>query len=65
MVDRLAGDVALRGRLVDRGRATAAAFDVERLTDCFEGWLEAAVSGDRAHRPADRAFRIEDDDVRA
>ena len=64
-VQRLADDAPLRTRLVARGEATAAAFDVERLTDCFEAWLTAAADGYRAGRPASRSFRIEGDEVRA
>jgi glycosyltransferase involved in cell wall biosynthesis len=64
-VERVAGDRGLRRRLVDRGAATAAAFDVERLTDCFEAWLTGAASGFAGGRPADRSFHLDGDDVRA
>ena len=64
-VQRLAGDPGLRQRLVARGFATAAAFDVDRLTDSFEAWLTGASSGHPQGRPPTRAFRVEGDDVRA
>ena len=38
-----------------RGRSTAAAFDVDRLTDCFEAWLVGAAAGFPAGRPPSRA----------
>jgi glycosyltransferase involved in cell wall biosynthesis len=64
-VTRLAGDAELRARLVARGPATAAAFDVERLTDCFEAWLVGAAGGYAGGRPAPRSFRIDGDQVHA
>ena len=51
-------------RLVRHGRTTAAAFDVERLTDCFEAWLAGAATGFPAGRPPSRRFRVEGDACR-
>jgi glycosyltransferase involved in cell wall biosynthesis len=62
-VERLAGDPDLRARLVARGRSTAAAFDVDRLTDCFERWLVGAATGYPDGRPEPRSFRFEGDDA--
>jgi glycosyltransferase involved in cell wall biosynthesis len=64
-VDRLAADPALRAELVAQGLRTAAAFDVDRLTDCFEAWHDAAASGFRSGRPPSRSFRLEGTDVSA
>jgi glycogen(starch) synthase len=64
-VRRLAADAELRTDLVRVGAATAAAFDVERLTDCFAAWLAGAAAGHPNGRPASRAFRIEGDRVDA
>jgi glycogen(starch) synthase len=64
-VHRLAGDDDLRRRLVHHGLATAAAFDVERLTECFAAWLTGAVAGFPGGRPASRRFRVEGDRVDA
>jgi glycogen synthase len=64
-VQRLAADGALRGRLVRHGQATAAAFDVGRLTECFEAWLVGAAAGFPQGRPPDRRFRVEGDRVLA
>jgi hypothetical protein len=47
------------------GAATAAAFDIERLTDCFEAWVTGAASGYADGRPAPRSFRIDGDAVHA
>ncbi|MGH9185267.1 MAG: glycosyltransferase family 4 protein [Acidimicrobiales bacterium] len=44
-VERLADDPSLRARLVSAGFETAEYFDVERLTDAFEAWYEAALAG--------------------
>jgi glycogen(starch) synthase len=62
-VQQVAGDAALRERLVRVGRATAAAFDVERLTDCFAAWLTGAAAGFPDGRPPSRRFRVEGDRV--
>jgi glycogen(starch) synthase len=64
-IQRLAGDDELRARIVDRGLATAAAFDVERLTDCFDAWLAGAAAGFPSGRPPSRRFRVEGDRVEA
>jgi glycosyltransferase involved in cell wall biosynthesis len=64
-VERLAADAARRARLVRTGAATAAAFDVERLTDCFEAWLTGAAAGFPEGRPPSRSFRIDGDRVHA
>lgn len=64
-VQRMAADPELRADLVRRGLRTAAAFDVDRLTECFEAWLTGAASGFAHGRPSTRAVRFEDDDVRA
>lgn len=64
-VRRLGADAELRRHLVHLGAATAAAFDVERLTDCFASWLEGAATGHSRGRPPSRAFRIEGDRVDA
>lgn len=58
-VRRLAADGELRRTLVDRGLATAATFDVDRLADSFEGWLDFETSGRTTGRPTDRSFRTE------
>ncbi|MCU1378723.1 MAG: glycosyl transferase group 1 [Acidimicrobiales bacterium] len=54
-VTRLAGDAALRDRLVAGGLATAAELDTDRLADVFEAWHVAAAEGFRhgppPHRP--------------
>lgn len=64
-VERLAADPALRADLVRRGMATAAAFDVDHLVDCFEAWLLGAATGFAAGRPPSRAFTVDGDRVRA
>jgi glycogen(starch) synthase len=64
-VERIAADPSLRTRLVAMGAATASAFDVERLTDCFERWLVGAATGYPDGQPPARAFRIEGDRVDA
>jgi glycogen(starch) synthase len=64
-VQRLAADPVLREALVRTGRATAAAFDVERLVDCFEAWVVGAATGFAAGRPPSRSFRVEGDRVHA
>ena len=64
-VRRLAQDPDLRSQLVERGLRTAAAFDVDRLTDCFEAWHAAAAARFADGRPPSRAFRLEGDDVHA
>jgi glycosyltransferase involved in cell wall biosynthesis len=64
-VRRLADDAALRQRLVELGAATAAAFDVEHLTDCFAEWLVGAAAGHPHGRPASRSFRVEGDHAHA
>jgi glycosyltransferase involved in cell wall biosynthesis len=55
-VSRLAGDLALRARLVAGGRTTAADLDVAVLADVMERWHLAAAAryadGEPAHRPA-------------
>ncbi len=64
-VERLAGDASLRAELVAQGLRTAKAFDVDRLTDCFEAWHAAAASGFESGRPPSRSFRLEGTDVSA
>ncbi|MTV24593.1 glycosyltransferase family 4 protein [Nitriliruptoraceae bacterium ZYF776] len=44
-VQRLAGDAALRERLVRGGRRTATVLDVDHLADTFEAWYLAAAGG--------------------
>ncbi|HEY2428770.1 MAG TPA: glycosyltransferase [Acidimicrobiales bacterium] len=53
-IRRLASDDALRDRLVEAGRTTAAQLDVDRLTDVFEAWHTAAADRFVHGRPADR-----------
>jgi glycosyltransferase involved in cell wall biosynthesis len=53
-VNRLAGDPALRARLVANGLDTARALTVDRLADSFEQWLVGAAGRFRAGRPAPR-----------
>ncbi len=55
---RLAGDAALRDRLVPAGIATAEYFDVDHLTDCFEAWHASAAEGHRHGVPASRRFSL-------
>jgi glycogen(starch) synthase len=52
-VMRLAGDEALRARLVVGGEQTSAELDTDRLADVFEAWHLAAVDEFR-RRPPDR-----------
>jgi glycosyltransferase involved in cell wall biosynthesis len=61
-VKRLAGDAALRTRLVEAGFRTAAYFDVDALTDSFEAWHAAAATGFRDGRPEPRHFELEGHD---
>lgn len=58
-VERLAGDDALRDRLIAAGYRAAEVFDVERLTDAFEAWHQAASEGFRHGAPASRSFTEE------
>src|SRR3546814_12638154 len=55
-VRRLAGDGALRARLVEQGFATARYFDVDRLTDAYEAWPDAAATGFAQGPPHARRF---------
>jgi glycogen(starch) synthase len=57
-VRRLAGDPALRSRLVAAGLRTAASFDVERLTDEFEAWHAAAAERFADGRPPSRELDL-------
>ena len=57
-VARLAGDPALRARLIDGGLATARALSVDRLADSFEEWLVGAAEGFGAGRPAPRRLPV-------
>src|SRR3546814_842921 len=57
-VRRLAGDGALRARLVEQGFATARYFDVDRLTDAYEAWHDAAATGFAQGRPESRRFAL-------
>ena len=54
-IARLAGDAALRARLVRGGLATADELDVDRLAEVFEAWHAAAAArfadGTPLHRP--------------
>jgi glycosyltransferase involved in cell wall biosynthesis len=54
VLHRLAGDGALRRRLVDGGRCTAAALDVDQLAETLAAWHLAAAGGPGAPRPAHR-----------
>jgi glycosyltransferase involved in cell wall biosynthesis len=54
-VTRIAGDAALRARLVDRGFATAAELSVDRLADVFEEWHRAAADHFREGQPSEQA----------
>jgi glycogen synthase len=56
-VRRLAADPGLRERVVDGGLRTAEFFDIERLTDTFEGWYEAAAHPGTAP-PPERRFDL-------
>lgn len=51
---RLAEDPALRGRLAERGLATAADLTVDRLADVLEEWHLAAVDGFAHGEPEQR-----------
>jgi glycosyltransferase involved in cell wall biosynthesis len=62
-VDRLAGDPALRARLVEQGRRAARVFDVDRLADVFEAWHTAAANRFRDGCPPSRSFVEELADV--
>jgi glycosyltransferase involved in cell wall biosynthesis len=53
-VVRLAGDAALRRRLVAAGTRTARELTADRLTDVMEEWHLAAATGFAAGRPGDR-----------
>lgn len=53
-VQRLAGDPALRRRLVLAGRETARDLTVDRLTDVLEQWHVAAADRFKSGMPADR-----------
>lgn len=50
----LAGDPALRSRLVESGLRTAAGFDVELLVDVMEAWHVYEAGGRRGDPPAPR-----------
>lgn len=56
-VNRLAGDAALRQRLVIGGLKTAAELSVDRLADVLEDWHLAAADRDSGRRPAHRRLR--------
>jgi glycosyltransferase involved in cell wall biosynthesis len=58
-VERLAGDAALRQRLVAGGTATARFFDVEHLADAFEAWHAHAAAGFAGDPPPERRFDID------
>jgi glycosyltransferase involved in cell wall biosynthesis len=64
-VRRLAADPDARADLVEQGFRTARAFDVDRLTDCFEAWHAAAASGYANGRPPSRSFQLDGHDVTA
>ena len=53
-VERLAGDPALRARLVEGGLRTAEEMDVERLADVMEAWHVYEAGGRRGPEPAPR-----------
>lgn len=53
-VRRLAGDDRLREHLVEGGRETAAAYDVERLADIMERWHVHVAAGGSGPPPGDR-----------
>jgi glycosyltransferase involved in cell wall biosynthesis len=53
-VERLAGDAALRARLVRNGLALANELTTDRLADVFEEWHTAAAERFARGRPADR-----------
>ncbi len=53
-ITRLAGDPALRGRLADGGRRTAAELTTDRLADVLETWHVAAAERFANGTPADR-----------
>jgi len=55
-VSRLAGDGALRARLVAGGSRTAAWFDVEHLTDHVSAWIDVLVDPGRRPDPPRRRF---------
>jgi glycogen(starch) synthase len=54
----LAGDPGRRSRLSEAGLTTAGQFDVERLTDVFEAWHDAAASRFAGGRPPDRRLDL-------
>lgn len=57
-VERLAGDAALRERLLANGLVTAERYDVEHLADAFEDeYVNAAAAGGRPRPPAGRGGR--------
>lgn len=58
-VRALAVDPSLRARLVEHGRLTADALNVDRLADSFEAWHAAAAIGYRHGLPADRTLATE------
>jgi hypothetical protein len=53
-IRRLAGDEALRRRLVTGGQVTAELLDVERLADVMEAWHAYEATGHSGPRPATR-----------
>jgi glycogen(starch) synthase len=57
-IGELADDPDRRGRLVAAGLETASQFDVERLTDTFEAWHEAAARRFADGRPASRRLSL-------
>jgi glycosyltransferase involved in cell wall biosynthesis len=57
-IRRMAGDAALRRRLVGTGLQVADDLTTDRLADVFETWHEAAAAGYPAGAPADRALRL-------
>ena len=57
-VRRLAGDPALRRRLVAGGSATADQLDVDRLTDVMERWHQHAAGGFVGPQPGGTALPV-------
>jgi glycosyltransferase involved in cell wall biosynthesis len=58
-VERLAADPDLRARLVDEGLRTGEYFDVDHLTDAYEGLYTEAASGSVDVAAHDRRFTID------
>ncbi|MHB1446318.1 MAG: glycosyltransferase family 4 protein, partial [Acidimicrobiales bacterium] len=53
-VTELSADPALRARLIEAGRRTAAQLTTEALADSFEAWLDAAAGRFASGRPSER-----------